>query len=99
MLMISEEFMSVIKSMESQIMEEVTGAQEYMACSDRWKSSSSPISTHYMEMAKQELDHAKKLNDMLPLIKGSEVFTDEQIIIVKFLMDMNSDQIRKVASK
>ena len=99
MPMMNEDFMSSVKSMESQVMEEVTGAQEYMACADHWRTSSPSISTHYTEMAKQELEHAKKLNDMLPLIKGSDVFTDEQTTIVKFLMEMNIDQIRKVASK
>ena len=92
------EFMSAVKELESQIMEEVGDAQNYMNCADHWKSETA-IASGYSAIAKQELEHAKKLQDMLPLIKGSEEFTPEQKTIITFLMDMNADQIRKVANR
>lgn len=91
-------FMSAIKDMESQIMEEVTGAQEYMSCSDHWKDNPT-VSTNYLAMAKQELDHAKKLTDMLPMIKGAEEFSEDQKVIVNFLSEMNNDQIRRISNR
>lgn len=93
------DFMSAVKAIESQIMEEVSGSQEYMACSERWKNSCPSISANYAEMAKQELEHAKKLQEMFPLIKGTDEFTDEQMTIIKFLVEMNNDQIRRIATK
>ena len=92
------EFMSAVKELESQIMEEVGDAEKYMGCADRWKNDAQ-VSSTYMSIAKQELDHAKKLQDMLPMIKGTEEFTPEQKTIITFLMDMNADQIRKVANR
>ena len=89
------EFMSNVKDMESQIMEEVTGAQEYMSCADHWKSDPS-ISSTYISMAKQELEHAKNINSMLASLKG---LNEDQKIIVDFLVDMNNDQIRRVSNK
>ena len=92
------EFMSAVKELESQIMEEVSDAQKYMSCADHWKNDAA-IATNYMSIAKQEIEHAKKLQDMLPMIKGTEEFTPEQKTIITFLMDMNADQIRKVANR
>ena len=91
-------FMSSVKDMESQIMEEVTGAQEYMSCADHWKDNPT-VSANYSAMAKQELDHAKKLTDMLPMIKGNEEFSEDQKVIINFLSDMNNDQIRRIANR
>lgn len=87
--------MSNVKDMESQIMEEVTGAQEYMTCSEHWKNDST-ISSTYMTMAKQELEHAKNINNMLSSFKD---LSEDQKVIVKFLVDMNNDQIRRVSNK
>lgn len=79
-------------------MEEVTGAQEYMNCADKWKNEPA-IATKYSTMAKQELEHAKNLNEMLPMVKGTDTFTDEQAAVIKFLVEMNNDQIRRVANR
>lgn len=87
--------MSNVKDMESQIMEEVTGAQEYMTCAEHWKNDST-ISSTYMTMAKQELEHAKNINNMLSSFKE---LSEDQKVIVKFLVDMNNDQIRRVSNK
>ena len=92
------EFMTSIKDMESQIMEEVTGAQEYMKCADHWKENAT-VATNYLNMGKQELEHAKKLTDMLPMIKGPNEFTEDQKVIINFLSDMNNDQIRRIANR
>lgn len=89
------EFMSDVKDMESQIMEEVTGAQEYVNCSEHWKNDST-ISSTYMTMAKQELEHARNINGMLSSLKD---LSDDQKVIVKFLVEMNNDQIRRVSNK
>ena len=91
--------MSAVKAIESQVMEEVTGAQEYMNCADSWKNQNSTIAAYYNDMAKQELDHARRLQDMLPLIKGTGDFTEDQKTIINFLVEMNADQIRRVANK
>ena len=91
----STEFMSSVKEIESQIMEEVTGAQDYMNCADHWKNDSTASST-YIAMAKQELEHAKNLNGLLSVMKD---LTDEQKTITKFLVDMNNDQIRRVSNR
>lgn len=89
------EFMSTVKEIESQIMEEVTGSQDYMNCADHWKNDST-VNATYTTMAKQELDHAKNLNGILSTMKD---LTDEQKTIIKFLIDMNSDQIRRVSNR
>lgn len=89
------DFMSSVKEMESQIMEEVTGAQEYMNCSDHWKNDPT-ISSTYVAMAKQELEHAKNINSMLSSIKE---ISEDQKTIIKFLVEMNNDQIRRVSNR
>ena len=89
------DFMSSVKEMESQIMEEVTGAQEYMNCSEHWKSDPT-ISSTYAAMAKQELEHAKNINSMLSSMKE---ISEDQKTIIKFLVEMNNDQIRRVSNR
>lgn len=89
------EFMSSMKDMETQIMEEVTDAQKYMLCADHWKSEPS-IANTYMTIAKQEIEHAKNINEMMSSLKN---LSDDQKVIVKFLIDMNNDQIRRVSNK
>ena len=43
-----------------------------------------------------EIEHAKNINEMMSSLKN---LSDDQKVIVKFLIDMNNDQIRRVSNK
>lgn len=86
-----------IKKLEYQIMDEVSGAEEYFNCANKWKKDNPEMSKNYMEMANQELGHAKELHKMLLSLKTNEDAKDDYLI--DFLADVNEDQILRVSKK
>lgn len=89
-----------IKRIEYQVMEELHGAKHYMEDAKLWKEMAghddpnsmqySSICKRYTEMAKQELQHAKDLSDMLKQLKGTDQSVD---MLIDFLIDVNNEQI------
>ena len=90
--------MQKVEKIEGQVMEEVNDSREYQYCANRWANESASISSTYMTIAKQELDHATKLNAVLSEIGSMPGMTDDQKAVIKFLVEMNSGQIRKAST-
>ena len=90
--------MQKIEKIEGQIMEEVDGSKEYMTCSNKWAGTDISISSTYAGMAKQELDHATKLNSILNEMRNKPEMSDDQKAVIAFLVEMNSSQIRKATA-
>ena len=90
-------FMSKIEKIEGQVMEEVDGSREYTNCAAKWAGENATISSSYASMAKQELEHATKLNGFLNEMKSNPELTEDQVAVVKFLVEMNAGQIKKAA--
>ena len=83
-----------IKKLEYQIMDEVTGAEEYFNCANKWKKENQEMYKNYTEMANQELGHAKELHKMLLSLKSEEDTKDNYLI--DFLAEINEEQILRV---
>ena len=98
MTMDSNDFMNKIEMIEGQIMEEVDGSREYRSCSEKWATKDTAISNQYLTMSKQELEHASKLNGILLDMHSKAEMTDDQKAVIKFLVDLNTRQIRKATA-
>lgn len=48
-------------------------------------------------MAKQELDHATKLNSILLDLHSKPEMDDDQKAVIKFLTEMNASQIKRAS--
>ena len=85
-----------IKKLEYQIMDEVSGAEDYMICSEKWKNLDLEVSKKYKEMASQEIKHAEELHKMLLDLKKSDISKEDHYLI-DFLADVNVEQIKRVS--
>lgn len=92
------EFMQKIEKIEGQVMEEVDGSKEYTACSNKWSGIDATISSTYASMAKQELEHAAKLNSILGEMRTKPEMNDDQRAVITFLVEMNNGQIKKATA-
>lgn len=97
MSMEHNEFMQKIEKLEGQVMEEVDGSREYMNCSSKWSAKDPSIASIYASMAKQELDHATKLNSILLDLHSKPEMDDDQKAVIKFLTEMNASQIKRAS--
>lgn len=81
-----------IKKIEGQIMEEINGSKEYLICSEKWSDEMPSVSKMYAEMSQTEMEHAKKLNNLLKSMI-SDKSTLEEKAVINFLLEVNNEQI------
>jgi len=82
-----------IRKIEGQVMEEVDDVKGYLDCYYKWKDVNKDVAKTYLDIATQELEHAKKLHDILALLVPEA--TPEQKYLIKFMQDLNAGQIRE----
>lgn len=87
-----------IKAIAEEIMEEVDGARKYYECSKNW-AAHADISKMYKDMASQELDHATHLMEILRAIGKQPDVTSEETVLINFIVDVGTDQVKKSAIK
>lgn len=86
--------MDKLEQIESYIMDEIDGAWEYLACSEKIQKYKST----FIEMAKDELSHAEAMQSILnDILKGS--MDEKKNAVIEFLITVNNHNIEKVKAK
>lgn len=82
-----------IRKIVEQIMEEISGSKEYLKCSIKFETKNPEIAKNYLLMAKQEIEHAEHLNDILQTIQSLSETTDDVKNIIEFICEIIKERI------
>lgn len=65
--------MKTMRKLYDQTMEELDGVIDYSNCATHYKTSNPDLSKMYLNMAKQELEHAQSLHNMSKRLADSKL--------------------------
>ena len=85
-----------VRDIEGQVMEEIDGVKSYISCFMKWKDSDKDVAKIYLDIATQELEHAKKIHNILATLVPKA--TPEQVYLIRFMQHLNAEQIQGVTT-
>lgn len=88
--------MKVMRKLYDQCMEELDGVIEYSNCATSCRNNPD-LSKMYLNMAKQELEHAKALHDMSKKLADSKINETVDPMLMELWQEMEQAKIDKMA--
>ena len=88
--------MKIMRKLYDQCMEELDGVIEYSNCATSWRNNPD-LSKMYINMAKQELEHAQGLHNMSKKLADSKINESVDPMLMELWEEMEQAKIDKMA--
>lgn len=88
--------MKIMRKLYDQCMEELEGVIEYSNCATSWRNNPD-LSKMYINMAKQELEHAQGLHNMSKKLADSKINESVDPMLMELWEEIEQAKIDKMA--